>query len=189
MSDYTTREMMEAFDQTPPVKTFLQKTFFPTEETHVSEKVEFDVRKGKRIMAPLVSPRMGGKVITRQGFRTNQFTTPKIAPERPMTIDDITQRAIGENIYSLSLIHIFFEGQTGADDPRHAGTSRKGSRREIKEFRKHNSSQTVSWRSYHYGRGKFTGFLGVKTYPNRLNGRDRPLSGQRWNRRKPDQVS
>ena len=51
-------------------------------------------------MAPLVSPRMGGKVITRQGFRTNQFTTPKIAPERPMTIDDITQRAIGENIYS-----------------------------------------------------------------------------------------
>ncbi len=35
-------------------------------------------------MAPLVSPRMGGKVITRQGFRTNQFTTPKIAPERPM---------------------------------------------------------------------------------------------------------
>ena len=100
MSDYTTREMMEAFDQTPPVKTFLQKTFFPTEETHVSEKVEFDVRKGKRIMAPLVSPRMGGKVITRQGFSTNQFTTPKIAPERPMTIDDITQRAIGENIYS-----------------------------------------------------------------------------------------
>lgn len=100
MSDYTTREMMEAFDQTPPVKTFLQKTFFPTEETHVSEKVEFDVRKGKRIMAPLVSPRKGGKVITRQGFRTNQFTTPKIAPERPMTIDDITQRAIGENIYS-----------------------------------------------------------------------------------------
>lgn len=100
MSDYTTREMMEAFDQTPPVKTFLQKTFFPTEETHVSEKVEFDVRKGKRIMAPLVSPRMGGKVITRQGFRTNQFTTPKIAPERPMTIDDIKQRAIGENIYS-----------------------------------------------------------------------------------------
>ena len=38
-------------------------------------------------------------------------------------------------------------------------------------------------------RGKFTGFPGVKTYPNRLNGRDRPLSGQRWNRRKPDQVS
>lgn len=100
MPDYTTREMMEAIDQTPPVGTFFQRTFFPGEQTHVSERVEFDVRKGKRIMAPFVSPRRGGKVITRQGWKTNQFTTPKIAPERPLTIDDIAHRGIGENIYS-----------------------------------------------------------------------------------------
>ena len=100
MPDYTTREMMDAIDQTPPVRSFLQKTFFPGSQTHVTEKVEFDVRKGKRIMAPLVSPRKGGKVITRQGWKTNQFTTPKIAPERALTIDDISSRAIGENIYS-----------------------------------------------------------------------------------------
>ncbi len=100
MPDYTTREMMEAIDQTPPVRTFLQRTFFPAERTHITEKVEFDVRKGKRIMAPFVSPRKGGKVITRQGYRTNLFTTPKIAPERVLTIDDITKRALGENIYS-----------------------------------------------------------------------------------------
>ncbi len=100
MPDYTTREMMEAIDQTPPVGTFFQRTFFPGEQTHISERVEFDVRKGKRIMAPFVSPRRGGKVITRQGWKTNQFTTPKIAPERPLTIDDIAHRGIGENIYS-----------------------------------------------------------------------------------------
>lgn len=100
MPDYTTREMMEAIDQTPPVRTFLQRTFFPTDNTHVTEKVEFDVRKGKRTMAPFVSPRIGGKVITRQGFKTNQFTTPKLAPERALTVDDISQRMIGENIYS-----------------------------------------------------------------------------------------
>ena len=100
MAEYTTREMMEAYDQTPPVRSFLQKTFFPGEQTHVTEKVEFDVRKGKRIMAPFVSPRKGGKVISRQGWKTNQFSTPKIAPERPLTIDDISSRAIGENIYS-----------------------------------------------------------------------------------------
>lgn len=52
MAEYTTREMMEAYDQTPPVRSFLQKTFFPHEQTHVTEKVEFDVRKGKRVMAP-----------------------------------------------------------------------------------------------------------------------------------------
>lgn len=100
MPDLSTREMMEAFEQTPPVRTFLQKTFFPSEQTHIAEKVEFDVRKGKRIMAPFVSPRKAGKVITRQGFKTNRFTTPKLAPERPLTIDDISSRAIGENIYS-----------------------------------------------------------------------------------------
>ncbi|MDC7288534.1 major capsid protein [Blautia schinkii] len=100
MADYTTREMMAARDQTPPVRTFLQNTFFQDSNTHVTEKVEFDVRKGKRVMAPFVAPRVGGKVLTRQGFHTNQFTTPKIAPERPLTIDDISARAIGENIYS-----------------------------------------------------------------------------------------
>lgn len=100
MPEYTTREMMEAIDQTPPVRTFLQRTFFPGEQTHVTEKVEFDVRKGKRVMAPFVSPRKGGKVLTRQGYKTNQFTTPKIAPERVLTKDDISVRAMGENVYS-----------------------------------------------------------------------------------------
>ena len=76
MAEYTTREMMEAYDQTPPVRSFLQKTFFPHEQTHVTEKVEFDVRKGKRVMAPFVSKRKAGKVISRQGWKTNQFSTP-----------------------------------------------------------------------------------------------------------------
>lgn len=100
MPEYTTREMMEAIDQTPPVRTFLQRTFFPGEQTHVTEEVEFDVRKGKRVMAPFVSPRKGGKVLTRQGYKTNQFKTPKIAPERVLTKDDISVRAMGENVYS-----------------------------------------------------------------------------------------
>lgn len=100
MADYTTREMMEAMDETPPVRTFLNRTFFPTDRTHISEKVEFDVRKGKRIMAPFVAPRKRGKVLTRQGFQTNQFSTPKIAPERVITLDDISVRGMGENIYS-----------------------------------------------------------------------------------------
>lgn len=100
MPEYTTREMMEAIDQTPPVRTFLQRTFFPGEQTHVTEEVEFDVRKGKRVMAPFVSPRKGGKALTRQGYKTNQFKTPKIAPERVLTKDDISVRAMGENIYS-----------------------------------------------------------------------------------------
>ena len=100
MAEYTTREMIEAIEITPPVRNFLTRTFFPVERTHVTEKVEFDVKKGKRIMAPFVSPRVGGKVITRQGFKTKEFTTPRLAPERPLTLDDLSNRALGENVYS-----------------------------------------------------------------------------------------
>lgn len=100
MPGYETIEVLEAINLTPPAHTFLINTFFPTERTHVSEKIEFDVKKGKRIMAPFVSPRIGGKIITRMGFVTKEFSTPRIAPERIMTVDDLSKRVAGENIYS-----------------------------------------------------------------------------------------
>lgn len=100
MAEYTTKEMIEAIEINPPVRKFLTKKFFPIERTHLTEKVEFDVKKGKRIMAPFVSPRIGGKVITRQGFQTKEFTTPRLAPERVLTVDDISKRVLGEDIYS-----------------------------------------------------------------------------------------
>lgn len=100
MAEYTTREMIEAIEINPPVRNFLTRTFFPRERTHRTEKVEVDIKKGKRIMAPFVSPRIGGKVITRQGFKTMEFSTPRIAPERVLTTDDISKRGLGENIYS-----------------------------------------------------------------------------------------
>ena len=95
MAEYTTREMVDAIEITPPVRNFLTRTFFPSENTHRTEKVEFDVKKGKRIMAPFVSPRIGGKVITRNGFHTHEFTTPRLAPERVLTVDDISKRGLG----------------------------------------------------------------------------------------------
>ncbi len=100
MSNYSTREMLGALKQTPKVHCFLAKTFFPTSNTHIAEKIEVDVKKGKRRMAPLVSPRKGGKVMSREGFKTNLITTPKIAPERIITTDDITKRGMGESRYS-----------------------------------------------------------------------------------------
>lgn len=100
MADYTTREMIEALDQTMPVRSFLTRTFFPKSNLHIAELIELDVRKGKRKMAPFVAPRKGGKVMVREGFKTNLIKTPKIAPQRAITVDDITKRGIGENTYS-----------------------------------------------------------------------------------------
>ncbi len=100
MPDYTTRELIDAIDISLPICNFFTRTFFPISNLHLTEVIEVDVRKGKRKMAPFVAPRKGGKVLTRNGFRTNLITTPKIAPERPITIDDITKRGLGENTYS-----------------------------------------------------------------------------------------
>ena len=100
MSIYKTKTMLQAISQVKPLHTFLRDTFFGIQQTALTETVEVDIKKGKRRMAPFVSPRIGGKVIEREGFETREIKTPKIAPERVMTIDDISTRSLGENVYS-----------------------------------------------------------------------------------------
>lgn len=97
---YDTREMLEAIKLRNPMTTFFADTFFKKHRTHVAEVIEVDIKKSKRKLAPFVSPRRGGKTITREGFVTNTITTPKLAPQRVLTIDDIVKRGLGENIYS-----------------------------------------------------------------------------------------
>jgi hypothetical protein len=97
---YSTRTMMRAINMALPARTFLLDTFFPTYETTVTENVDVDYKKGKRKMAPFVAPRIGGKVMDRQGFTTKTYKVPKIAPERIITQDDIKYRALGESLYS-----------------------------------------------------------------------------------------
>lgn len=98
--DYTTREMMEAVNTALPYNSFLSNIFFPESKTHIAELIEVDVKKGRRKMAPFVSPRRGGKIMTRDGYHTNMIRCPKIAPETILTADDISTRAFGENVYS-----------------------------------------------------------------------------------------
>lgn len=97
---YDIRELIEAVRLTPPVYTFLNKTFFGADRTHMASKIELDIKKGKRKMAPFVSPRIGGKVMKRNGYRTDIFTTPLLAPETEITIDDLEKRLPGEHCYS-----------------------------------------------------------------------------------------
>ncbi|KNF08549.1 phage major capsid protein E [Gottschalkia purinilytica] len=100
MNIYNTRTMLEAIEQSKRPFSFLKDTFFPNIETSVSEQIDVDFKKGKREMAPYVSPRVGGKVLKRQGFVTKTYKVPKVAPERLLTVDDVTKRGLGENIYS-----------------------------------------------------------------------------------------
>lgn len=97
---YKTQTMLAAVQRMMPVNTFLRSTFFPTPQTFVTEEVLLDYKKGKRKMAPFVAPRIGGITMDRQGYRTDKYTAPKIAPQRPMTVDDLVIRGMGENVFS-----------------------------------------------------------------------------------------
>jgi hypothetical protein len=97
---YDTRTLLQAIEMMMPVRTFLKDTFFPTQRTSLTEHVDIDYYKGRRKMAPFVSPRMAGKVMDRQGFTTKSFKPAMIKPQRIITGDDINKRSMGENIYS-----------------------------------------------------------------------------------------
>lgn len=97
---YRTQTLLGAIRVMMPARTFLRNTFFPGFQTFVTEEVMLDFKKGKRKMAPFVAPRVGGITMERQGFRTDKYTAPKIAPQRAITIDDLVIRGMGENIFS-----------------------------------------------------------------------------------------
>lgn len=102
MDIYETSTMLRAVEQMLPVNTFLRTMFFPkaADETLLTENVLLDFKKGNRKMAPFVAPRVGGVTVDREGFQTSTIKAPKIAPQRVLTIDDITTRAMGESIIS-----------------------------------------------------------------------------------------
>ncbi|MEJ6529591.1 major capsid protein [Exiguobacterium sp. USCH10] len=95
-----TLTLLQAVEQMPPARSFLKDTFFPGEETFLTEEVLLDIRKGNQKMAPFVAPRVGGVTMERQGFQTTKYTAPRIAPQRVTTIDDIKKRGFGESIVS-----------------------------------------------------------------------------------------
>lgn len=97
---YKTYTLLQAIVSMPKLNTFLRDTFFPKNETFVTEEVLIDYKKGKRRMAPFVAPRVGGVTIARDGFKTERLKAPRLAPQRAMTIDDVSSRMIGENIFS-----------------------------------------------------------------------------------------
>ncbi|WNF36414.1 major capsid protein [Bacillaceae bacterium IKA-2] len=97
---YDTRTMLAAIEMMMPVNTFLKSTFFSTPKPFTTEHVDVEYKKGRRKMAPFVSPRIAGQVMDRQGFTTKTFKPAPIKPKRIITGDDINKRLMGENIYS-----------------------------------------------------------------------------------------
>ncbi len=96
---FETRTMLAALEQMLPVHTFLLSTFFQTIETSMTKHVDIDIQKGKRKLAPFVSPVMEGKVMERLGYTTKTYTPPYIKPKMVTTAQDFLSRNMGETIY------------------------------------------------------------------------------------------
>lgn len=100
---YKTITMMQGFTQQERITTFLRDRYFPTDQTmdvFKTEDVLMDIRDGALKMAPVVLPRKKGITVAREGYRTQRMTPPFIAPQRPLTLDDLNSRGFGEALHS-----------------------------------------------------------------------------------------
>jgi hypothetical protein len=97
VSLFETRELIAVANQVPASGTFLQDTFFGKEEVVPSERVDIVVRKGKRTLAPFVSPKVAGKVV-KTSTQTVRTYKPAYIKEKWVTeAEDIIGKT--ENVF------------------------------------------------------------------------------------------
>lgn len=97
---FDTRTMLEAVEQMHTPSTFLLNTFFSNQETFDTLTVDVDIVKGGRKLAPFVSPKLAGKVITREGYTSKQFKPAYIKPKMETNAEQLFKRSAGNNPYA-----------------------------------------------------------------------------------------
>ncbi len=100
---YRTHTMVAAMQLMPPRPTFLRDRYFKTTDKNIfgTEDVLVEYRDEKqRKMAPAVIPLKGGIPVQRDGYKTDRITPPYIAPERPLSVDELDRKQFGETLFS-----------------------------------------------------------------------------------------
>ena len=100
ISIYDPRTMGKLVERMPKVHTFIRDTFFRNTETFDTQKIDVDFRKGNRALAPFVHKKIGGETVENEGFQTNTYEPPLVAPNTITTVDDILKRTPGESLYN-----------------------------------------------------------------------------------------
>lgn len=96
---FKTRTMLKALEQMYFPKLFLRDRFFRKITRSTTKYVDIDVMKGKRRLAPFVSPLKEGKQVERLGFKTQTIEPPYLKPKMTTTAQDFLDRGLGETIY------------------------------------------------------------------------------------------
>lgn len=95
---HTLLAMLDAIYTAP---TFLSDTYFPTNgasDIFNTAKVFIDYKDGNRKIAPYVSK--GSKDSSRGVFYTDELEPARIAPSRPLNMDELKRRGYGEAVFS-----------------------------------------------------------------------------------------
>ncbi len=103
MNIYKTKTMLAAVEQMKPATSFLRDRYFPTGAGDMfpcaEVLVEYKDAAGNK-MAPVVLPRKGSIAVEREGYTTSKMVPPLVAPCRPLTIDDLNRKQMGEDLFS-----------------------------------------------------------------------------------------
>lgn len=102
MDMFTTRTMLAMVEEgQKSTNTWLRDRYFKNRPTFNTQKIDFDIiGRGGRKIAPFVNPKVGGVVMTREGYRTESYEAPELSPMRVTTAEDMLKRLPGETIYS-----------------------------------------------------------------------------------------
>ncbi len=100
MNAFTPRTLIGALNQIKPKSTFLRDTFFPKIKTHDTRAVEIDIIKGRRRLAPFVSPRAQGTPVDRVAAEARTISMPYIKLKIPTEAGQLLDaRQPGKTVY------------------------------------------------------------------------------------------
>ena len=89
-----------AIQEEKPYTTFLKDRYFPDGQKFTTDEVLVEFKEGDKKLAPFVAPRVGGVTNKRRGYTAKTFAPAYIAPKRPLTLDDLKKKRMGEAYYS-----------------------------------------------------------------------------------------
>lgn len=96
---FSTAVMLKAVEQMPRVYTFLSDSFAEDGGVCEDERAIYDYRKGAESgLAPFVVPGTGGVAINREGYEMREVRFSTVAPERVVTLADVSTRMFGEAV-------------------------------------------------------------------------------------------
>lgn len=103
ISIFDPRVLEQVVRELPPNHRWLSRTFFPRRKPIEGTKADVDFFKGKRRIAPFVSPKGAAKGVAKHGFTTKTFDTPLLRMKDTTTQDDLQVRLMGEGIQNSGM--------------------------------------------------------------------------------------